>query len=62
MTWFQLWKRIGKQPLKATRNKDVTVKINKEEYKCKLVYTDNGSDWHLELENKINEEYKWYIQ
>ena len=50
MTWFQLWHRIGKQPLSVTRHKNVTVKIDDTEYKCKLVYTDNGNNWHLEVE------------
>jgi hypothetical protein len=52
MTWLQLWKRIGKQPLHATKNKDVKIKLQDVEYKCKLVYTDNGSDWHLELDDQ----------
>ena len=53
MTWLQLWKRIGKQPLYATRNKEVKVKLQDIEYSCKLVYTDNGSDWHLEPEYAV---------
>ena len=52
MTWFKLFNRIAKQPLSLTRNKDVTIKLKDGEYKCKLVYTDNGSDWHLEIESK----------
>ena len=50
MTWYQLWKRMCKQPLRLVRNKDVTIKIDGEYYKCKIVYTNNGSDWHLEIE------------
>ena len=50
MTWFQLWRRIGKQPLHSTKYKDVTIKLKDGEYKCKIVYTHNGSDWHLEIE------------
>lgn len=53
MTWFQLFKRIGKQPLSATQHKDVTVKVNDELYTCKLVYTNNGNDWHLEVDEKV---------
>jgi hypothetical protein len=53
MTWFQLWKRIGKQPLRSTQHKDVTIKLPDGEYKCVIVYTDNGSDWHLELSRLI---------
>ena len=52
MTWYQLWKRIGKQPLYLTKNKDVTIKLQDGEHKCKIVYTYNGSDWHLEIESK----------
>ena len=50
MTWLQLWKRIGKQPLCLTKYKDVTIKLQDGEHKCKIVYTDNGNDWHLEIE------------
>lgn len=52
MTWYQLWKRIDKQPLCLTKYKDVTIKLRDGEYKCKIVYTHNGSDWHLEIEQK----------
>lgn len=51
MTWYQLFKRIDKQPFRLVRNKDVTIKIGNEMYKCKIVYTYNGSDWYLELED-----------
>lgn len=50
MTWLQLFNRIGKQPLRITKYKDVTIKIDDEIHKCKIVYTDNGNDWHLELD------------
>lgn len=56
MTWLQLFNRIGKQPLRITKYKDVTIKIDDEIHKCKIVYTDNGNDWHLELD-----EWKWII-
>ena len=56
MTWFQLWERIGRQPLRLTKHKDVTIKLPDGEYKCKVVYTDNGSDWHLEIE-QIKQEF-----
>ena len=32
MTWYQLWKRIGKQPLHSTKYKDVTIKLKDGEY------------------------------
>ena len=57
MTWFQLWNKIGKQPLSITQHKDVTVKIDDIEYKCKLVYTDSGNNWHLEIDNKEEKKY-----
>ena len=50
MTWFQLWKRIGKQPLHLTKNKDVTIKLPDGEHKCMIVYTSSGSDWYLGIE------------
>lgn len=50
MTWLQLYNRIRKQPLRLLRNKDVTVKISNRNFKCKLVYTHEGSDWHLEID------------
>lgn len=50
MTWLQLYNRIRKQPLHIVRNKDVTIKIGNKMHKCKIVYTYNGSDWHLELD------------
>lgn len=56
MTWFQLWKRIGKQPLRSTQHKDVTIKLPDGEHKCAIVYTDNGNDWHLEIEPIKTEE------
>ena len=56
MTWFQLWKRIGKQPLRVTQHKDVTIKLPDGEHKCVIVYTNNGNDWHLEIEPIMEEE------
>lgn len=56
MTWLQLYKRIGVQPLKRTRGKKVQVLINGELKECKLVYTHNGSDFHLEIEGPKNEQ------
>ena len=47
MTWLQLWKKIGKQPLRLTKYKKVVVKIQDVKYECDLVYEDNGSDWYL---------------
>lgn len=49
MTWLQLLKKIGKQPLRLTRQKEVTIKIRGVEYKCEIEYEDNGNNWHLIL-------------
>lgn len=49
ISWFALWKRLGKQPLHKTRNTKVQILIGGELKECTLIYTDNGSDFHLEL-------------
>lgn len=49
ITWYQLWKRIGKQPLHKTRNTKVQVLVHGELKECALVFTDNGSDFHLQI-------------
>lgn len=48
ISWFALWKRLGKQPLHKTRNTKVQVKLKGILHECKLVYTNNGSDFYLE--------------
>ena len=45
---YQLWKRIGKQTMYKTQNTKVQVLINGELKECALVFTNNGSDFHLE--------------
>ena len=57
MTWYELFHRIGKQPIRITKYKDVTVKIDDMEYKCKPVYTDSGNNLHLEIDNKGEKDY-----
>ena len=47
MTWVQLWDKIGKQPLRLTKQKWVVVKIRGMKFKCELVYEDNGNDFYL---------------
>ena len=47
MTWLQLWDKIGKQPLRLTRQNEVMVKIRGMEFKCELVYADNGNYFYL---------------
>lgn len=49
ISWYALWKRIGKQPLHKTRNTKVQVLVNGELKECALVFTNNGSDFHLEV-------------
>lgn len=51
ITWFALWKRLGKQPLSRTLNKKVTIRINDIDYECALVFEENGSKFHLEMIN-----------
>ena len=48
ISWYQLYKRIGKQTLHKTRNTKVQVLIDGELKECILVFTNNGSDFHLE--------------
>jgi len=51
MTWFQLWKRIGRQPLKITQHKEVLL-YSKDgtKHKCKLIFANKENNFHLELE------------
>lgn len=53
ISWYQLHKRIGKQTLYKTRNTKVQVLINGELKECALVFTNNGSDFHLEPVGKL---------
>ena len=48
ISWYQLWKRIGKQPMYKTQNAKVQVLIDGELKECDLVFTNNGSNFHLE--------------
>ena len=48
ISWYQLYKRIGKQMLHKTRNTKVHVLIDGELKEYALVFTNNGSDFHLE--------------
>lgn len=49
ITWARLWRRIGKQPIRKTQNKKVEILIDGELKECALVFTDNGSKFHLEI-------------
>lgn len=52
ITWFQLHKRIGKQTLARTMHTKVQVLIDGELKECALVFTHNGSKFHLEPVNQ----------
>lgn len=53
ITWCNLWKKIGKQPLKITQHQNVQIKINGEMKDCCLVF-DSGTSFHLELTEENN--------
>lgn len=53
ISWYALWKRIGKQTLHKTRNTKVQVLIDGELKECALVFTNNGSDFCLENSRSI---------
>lgn len=48
ITWYKLWQRIGKQLLRDTKGKKVEFHMDGVKYEIALVFTDNGSKWHLE--------------
>ena len=49
ISWYALRKRIGKQTMHKTQNTKVQVLIDGELQECALVFTNNGSDFHLEI-------------
>ena len=49
ITWAKLWRRIGRQPIGKIQNEEVEILIDGELKKCGLVFTDNGSKFHLEI-------------
>ena len=53
ISWYALWKRIGKQPMYKTQNTKVHVLIDGELKECALVFMNNGSDFHLEPVGKV---------
>ena len=55
ISWYQLWKRIGKQTMHKTQNTKVQVLIDGELKECALVFTNNGSDFHLEPVGRYSE-------
>ena len=54
ISWYTLWKRIGKQPMYKTQNTKVQVFVNGELKECTLVFTNNGSGFHLEPVGSVN--------
>ena len=53
ISWYALWKRIGKQLIYKTQNTKVQVLIDGKLKECALVFTNNGSDFHLEPVEKV---------
>lgn len=47
ISWYALYRRLGKQPLKKTRGQYVKCYMMGHMWFCKLVYTNNGSDFYL---------------
>lgn len=54
ISWYQLYKRIGKQTMYKTQNTKVQVLINGELRECALVFTNSGSDFYLEIVGRSN--------
>lgn len=49
ITWYRLYEKIGKQTIYKTQKTKVQVLVNGELRECALVFTNNGSDFHLEI-------------
>ena len=56
ISWYALWKRIGKQQIYKTQNTKVQVLIGGELKECALVFTNNGSNFHLETVRSVNDD------
>ena len=56
ISWYALWKRIGKQPMYKTQNTKVQVLIDGELNECAFVFTNSGSDFHLEPVRSVNDD------
>lgn len=50
MKLLEIWKRIGKQPLRITRRKDAVVFIGNSEYRIKSIRYDHGKFIGFEAE------------
>ena len=53
ISWYVLWKRMTKKTLYKTQNTKVQALINGELKECALVFTNNGSNFHLEPVGKV---------
>ena len=47
-TWLQLYNRLGRQPIRKTRDQRIILKKNNKVIPLHLVYNENGTDWWLE--------------
>lgn len=68
MKLLEIYKRIGKQPLKDTRKTDAIVFINEKEYKISKIKYNNGKFIGFEVENNewndcntLPIEHRWII-
>ena len=50
MRLIEIWKRLGKQPLKITQNKEAVVFIDGKEYVTSKILYDNGEFVGFEAE------------
>ncbi len=58
MKLLEVWKRIGKQPLRITRQKDAIVFVNGKEYEISKIMYDNGK--FIGFDTKPKCKYKWH--
>lgn len=57
MNLYEIWKRIGKQPLRITRRKEAIVFVNGEKYKISKIVYDSGKFVGFEAEK-----YQWFSE
>ena len=50
ITWYSLWKRIGKMRIAFSQNHIVKVKVNNMYYDAELLYEDDGETPILSIE------------
>ena len=58
MKLIEIWKRLGKQPLKVTQHKEAIVFVDGEEYVISNVIYDSGK--FIGFEAKSKSKYKWF--